>query len=179
MGSLLGSSLALQYLDCVQDESAVLRLNFWLGYALHEGEKSAWKMAPHHCNIFCQKDASEAKTLSWTLTYYLVGISKGFFQRVVKKEAGDCFTLWKCSKNETLYLFFSLLVLWCFSPSKYSFSIFLWRVFILHWRRRLPEIGWSRAVFKQIAVHTVLSPGKPHVSFRSTFESLFFALSGL
>uniref|UniRef100_A0A8D0ALR4 Centromere protein I n=1 Tax=Sander lucioperca TaxID=283035 RepID=A0A8D0ALR4_SANLU len=36
MGSLLGSSLALQYLDCVQDESALLRLNFWLGYALHE-----------------------------------------------------------------------------------------------------------------------------------------------
>lgn len=37
MGSLLGSSLALQYLDCVQDESALLRLNFWLGYAFHEG----------------------------------------------------------------------------------------------------------------------------------------------
>ncbi|XP_026187065.1 centromere protein I [Mastacembelus armatus] len=36
MGSLLGSSLALHYLDCVQDESALLRLNFWLGYALHE-----------------------------------------------------------------------------------------------------------------------------------------------
>ncbi|TNN72720.1 Centromere protein I [Liparis tanakae] len=36
MGSLLGSSLALQYLDCVQDESALLRLNFWLGHALHE-----------------------------------------------------------------------------------------------------------------------------------------------
>lgn len=36
MGSLLGSSLVLQYLDCVQDESALLRLNFWLGYALHE-----------------------------------------------------------------------------------------------------------------------------------------------
>ncbi|XP_033830475.1 centromere protein I isoform X1 [Periophthalmus magnuspinnatus] len=36
MGSLLGSSLALQYLDCLQDESALLRLNFWLGYALHE-----------------------------------------------------------------------------------------------------------------------------------------------
>lgn len=38
MGSLLGSSLALQYLDCVQDESALLRLNFWLGYVLHEGK---------------------------------------------------------------------------------------------------------------------------------------------
>lgn len=36
MGSLLGSSLALQYLDCVQDESALLRLNFWLGYAFQE-----------------------------------------------------------------------------------------------------------------------------------------------
>ncbi|XP_072292843.1 centromere protein I isoform X2 [Eucyclogobius newberryi] len=36
MGSLLGSGLALQYLDCLQDESALLRLNFWLGYALHE-----------------------------------------------------------------------------------------------------------------------------------------------
>ncbi|KAM9741676.1 centromere protein I isoform 1-T1 [Menidia menidia] len=36
MGSLLGSSLALQYLDCVQEESALLRLNFWLGCALHE-----------------------------------------------------------------------------------------------------------------------------------------------
>ncbi|KAK7922501.1 hypothetical protein WMY93_009403 [Mugilogobius chulae] len=37
MGSLLGSSLALHYLDCLQDESALLRMNFWLGYALHEG----------------------------------------------------------------------------------------------------------------------------------------------
>ncbi|XP_024139820.1 centromere protein I isoform X1 [Oryzias melastigma] len=36
MGSLLGSSLALQYLDCVQEESTLLRLNFWLGCALHE-----------------------------------------------------------------------------------------------------------------------------------------------
>ncbi|XP_053735353.1 centromere protein I isoform X2 [Synchiropus splendidus] len=36
MGSLLGSSLTLQYLDCVQDESALLLLNFWLGYALQE-----------------------------------------------------------------------------------------------------------------------------------------------
>ncbi|XP_030000546.1 centromere protein I [Sphaeramia orbicularis] len=36
MGSLLGSSLTLQFLDCVQDESALLRLNSWLGYALHE-----------------------------------------------------------------------------------------------------------------------------------------------
>uniref|UniRef100_A0A8C7ZMT8 Centromere protein I n=1 Tax=Oryzias sinensis TaxID=183150 RepID=A0A8C7ZMT8_9TELE len=40
MGSLLGSSLALQYLDCVQEESALLRLNFWLGCALHEGNLS-------------------------------------------------------------------------------------------------------------------------------------------
>nr|XP_020446244.1 centromere protein I isoform X2 [Monopterus albus] len=36
MGSLLASSMALHYLDCVQDESALLRLNFWLGYTLHE-----------------------------------------------------------------------------------------------------------------------------------------------
>ncbi|XP_073343202.1 centromere protein I [Pagrus major] len=36
MGSVLGSSLALQYLDFVQDESPLLRLNFWLGYALYE-----------------------------------------------------------------------------------------------------------------------------------------------
>uniref|UniRef100_A0A1A7WHY5 Centromere protein I n=1 Tax=Iconisemion striatum TaxID=60296 RepID=A0A1A7WHY5_9TELE len=36
MGSLLSSGLALHYLDCVQDESALLRLNFWLGCALQE-----------------------------------------------------------------------------------------------------------------------------------------------
>ncbi|KAJ3588419.1 hypothetical protein NHX12_012012, partial [Muraenolepis orangiensis] len=36
MGSLLGTDVALQYLNCVQDESAFLRLNFWLGQALHE-----------------------------------------------------------------------------------------------------------------------------------------------
>ncbi|XP_030621329.1 centromere protein I [Chanos chanos] len=36
MGSLLSSSLALHYLDCVQDESASLRLNFWLGDSLHQ-----------------------------------------------------------------------------------------------------------------------------------------------
>uniref|UniRef100_A0A8C1G3Q2 Centromere protein I n=1 Tax=Cyprinus carpio TaxID=7962 RepID=A0A8C1G3Q2_CYPCA len=36
MGSLLGSALALHYLDCVQDESAFLRLNFWLGHSLQE-----------------------------------------------------------------------------------------------------------------------------------------------
>lgn len=42
MGSLLGSSLALQYLDYVQDESALLRLNFWLGFALHEGKEGGY-----------------------------------------------------------------------------------------------------------------------------------------
>ncbi|XP_037118347.1 centromere protein I [Syngnathus acus] len=36
MGSLLSTSVALHYLDCVQEESALLRLNFWLGYALQE-----------------------------------------------------------------------------------------------------------------------------------------------
>ncbi|KAI1898123.1 hypothetical protein AGOR_G00069110 [Albula goreensis] len=36
MGSMLGSSLALHYLDCVRDDSAFLRLNFWLGHTLHE-----------------------------------------------------------------------------------------------------------------------------------------------
>uniref|UniRef100_A0A8C7DGL7 Centromere protein I n=1 Tax=Oncorhynchus kisutch TaxID=8019 RepID=A0A8C7DGL7_ONCKI len=36
MASLLGSSLALCYLDYVQDDSVFLRLNFWLGHALHE-----------------------------------------------------------------------------------------------------------------------------------------------
>ncbi|KAL2077360.1 hypothetical protein ACEWY4_026864 [Coilia grayii] len=36
MGSLLSSAMALHYLDCVQDESAFLRLNFWLGHALQE-----------------------------------------------------------------------------------------------------------------------------------------------
>lgn len=40
MGSLLGSALALHYLDCVQDESAFLRLNFWLGHSLQEGKFS-------------------------------------------------------------------------------------------------------------------------------------------
>lgn len=38
MGSLLGSALSLHYLDCVQDESAFLRLNFWLGHSLQEGK---------------------------------------------------------------------------------------------------------------------------------------------
>ncbi|XP_057705374.1 centromere protein I [Corythoichthys intestinalis] len=36
MGSLLSTSVALHYLDCVQDESALLRLNLWLGYVLQE-----------------------------------------------------------------------------------------------------------------------------------------------
>ncbi|KAL4631617.1 centromere protein I [Arapaima gigas] len=36
MGSLLGSPLALHFLDCVRDSSAFLRLNFWLGHSLHE-----------------------------------------------------------------------------------------------------------------------------------------------
>uniref|UniRef100_A0A8C7ZV76 Centromere protein I n=1 Tax=Oryzias sinensis TaxID=183150 RepID=A0A8C7ZV76_9TELE len=48
MGSLLGSSLALQYLDCVQEESALLRLNFWLGCALHEEF------------LFCRQTSEEA-----------------------------------------------------------------------------------------------------------------------
>lgn len=37
MGSLLTSGVALHYLYCVQSESALLRLNFWLGFALQEG----------------------------------------------------------------------------------------------------------------------------------------------
>ncbi|XP_077465644.1 centromere protein I [Stigmatopora argus] len=36
MGSLLSTSVALHYLDFVQEESALLRLNLWLGYALQE-----------------------------------------------------------------------------------------------------------------------------------------------
>ncbi|XP_008324667.1 centromere protein I [Cynoglossus semilaevis] len=36
MGSLLTSGVALHYLYCVQSESALLRLNFWLGFALQE-----------------------------------------------------------------------------------------------------------------------------------------------
>uniref|UniRef100_A0A8C9SPA1 Centromere protein I n=1 Tax=Scleropages formosus TaxID=113540 RepID=A0A8C9SPA1_SCLFO len=36
MGSLLGSTVALHFLDCVRDSSAFLRLNFWLGHLLHE-----------------------------------------------------------------------------------------------------------------------------------------------
>ncbi|KAG7465055.1 hypothetical protein MATL_G00172050 [Megalops atlanticus] len=36
MGSMLGSPLALHYMDCVRDDSAFLRLNFWLGHSLHE-----------------------------------------------------------------------------------------------------------------------------------------------
>ncbi|KAJ8255143.1 hypothetical protein GJAV_G00201420 [Gymnothorax javanicus] len=36
MGSMLGSPLALHYMDCLRDSSAFLRLNFWLGHALHE-----------------------------------------------------------------------------------------------------------------------------------------------
>lgn len=55
MGSLLGSSLALQYLNCVQDESAVLRFNFWLGYALHEGEEKPLRMALDRRHILRQK----------------------------------------------------------------------------------------------------------------------------
>lgn len=64
MGSLLGSSLPLQYLDFVQDESALLRLNFWLGYALHEGKGGGGeKQLSNCCNIFCQEDSSKAKNL--------------------------------------------------------------------------------------------------------------------
>lgn len=64
MGSLLGSSLALHYLDCVQDESALLRLNFWLGYAVHEG-KGGEKQLPNGSDIFYQEDSSKAQlTLS-------------------------------------------------------------------------------------------------------------------
>ncbi|XP_077387527.1 centromere protein I isoform X2 [Festucalex cinctus] len=36
MGSMLSSSVTLHYLDCLQDESAFLRLNFWLGCTLQE-----------------------------------------------------------------------------------------------------------------------------------------------
>ncbi|XP_077434075.1 centromere protein I [Vanacampus margaritifer] len=36
MGSMLSSSVTLHYLDCIQDESAFLRLNFWLSHALQE-----------------------------------------------------------------------------------------------------------------------------------------------
>ncbi|XP_029517791.1 centromere protein I isoform X3 [Oncorhynchus nerka] len=50
MGSLLGSSLALCYLDYVQDDSAFLRLNFWLGHALHEEF------------LYCRRDGSSGSS---------------------------------------------------------------------------------------------------------------------
>jgi len=90
MGSLLGSSLALQYLDCVQDESALLRLNFWLGHALHEGKGCArggggggGGALSNCCDIFYQEESAKVKALSWTQIHSLVGRSKGFFRRKV------------------------------------------------------------------------------------------------
>lgn len=101
MGSLLGSSLALQYLDCVQDESALLRLNFWLGYALHEGKwdligREATKPLWHHHH---HRQAGEVTpklklTLSWTPADYLVWLIKGnYFRRRNTKFQNNLFYL--------------------------------------------------------------------------------------
>ncbi|XP_026991383.1 centromere protein I [Tachysurus fulvidraco] len=72
MGSLLGSSLALHYLDCVQDESAFLRLNFWLGHSLQEEF------------LLCPEDGgseslSEASTFLSTILSSQNFLQEGFF----------------------------------------------------------------------------------------------------
>ncbi|XP_062856620.1 centromere protein I [Trichomycterus rosablanca] len=72
MGSLLGSSLALHYLDCVQDESAFLRLNFWLGHSLQEEF------------LLCPPDGgtdsiSEASSFLSTILFSQQFLQEGFF----------------------------------------------------------------------------------------------------
>lgn len=81
MGSLLGSSLALQYLDCVQDESALLRLNFWLGYALHEGEATT-KLLQHLLSRFVQRNNLELNPNALPMHV------TSFFQRGVRERLG-------------------------------------------------------------------------------------------
>uniref|UniRef100_A0A6Q2XMH4 Centromere protein I n=1 Tax=Esox lucius TaxID=8010 RepID=A0A6Q2XMH4_ESOLU len=77
MGSLLGSSLALCYLDYVQDDSAFLRLNFWLGHALHEGKKAS----PYAQN--CVLPVSTCQNCSPLCLFYAYVLSRapqeGFF----------------------------------------------------------------------------------------------------
>uniref|UniRef100_A0A8C7F7W2 Centromere protein I n=1 Tax=Oncorhynchus kisutch TaxID=8019 RepID=A0A8C7F7W2_ONCKI len=65
MGSLLGSSLALCYLDYVQDDSAFLRLNFWLGHALHE-VKCSFEMRMFCLSLFIPPSLSPQEGFSST-----------------------------------------------------------------------------------------------------------------
>ncbi|XP_026214468.1 centromere protein I isoform X1 [Anabas testudineus] len=91
MGSLLGSSLALQYLDCVQDESALLRLNFWLGYALHEeflfcgdgGASQNTEDSQHFLNklLFTQHFLQEGFFSSEAFLYKFLGVWDGSLLR--------------------------------------------------------------------------------------------------
>ncbi|XP_058253948.1 centromere protein I isoform X1 [Hemibagrus wyckioides] len=72
MGSLLGSSLALHYLDCVQDESAFLRLNFWLGHSLQE----EFLLCPEDGGL---ESLSEASTFLSTILSSQKFLQEGFF----------------------------------------------------------------------------------------------------
>ncbi|GAA6223029.1 centromere protein I isoform X1 [Lates japonicus] len=91
MGSLLGSSLALQYLDCVQDESALLRLNFWLGYALHEeflfyGDGGAYQNSEEALQfldklLFTQHFLQEAFSSSEAFLYKFLSVWDGSLLR--------------------------------------------------------------------------------------------------
>uniref|UniRef100_A0A8C8EMS9 Centromere protein I n=1 Tax=Oncorhynchus tshawytscha TaxID=74940 RepID=A0A8C8EMS9_ONCTS len=59
MGSLLGSSLALCYLDYVQDDSVFLRLNFWLGHSGFNSLFSALTSPLLFINKLCHSQTTE------------------------------------------------------------------------------------------------------------------------
>uniref|UniRef100_A0A8C2WKQ5 Centromere protein I n=1 Tax=Cyclopterus lumpus TaxID=8103 RepID=A0A8C2WKQ5_CYCLU len=81
MGSLLGSSLALQYLDCVQDESALLRLNFWLGHALHEGKGWCWGVSQSKVNLKLNPNTLEGFSCSEAFLYKFLSVWDGSLLR--------------------------------------------------------------------------------------------------
>ncbi|TRY56896.1 hypothetical protein DNTS_031022 [Danionella cerebrum] len=91
MGSMLGSTLALHYLDCVQDESAFLRLNFWLGHSLQEefllcpadGSSDNTSEAGHFLNtlLFSQQFLQEGFSSTESFLYKFLSVWDGCLLR--------------------------------------------------------------------------------------------------
>lgn len=112
MGSLLGSSLALQYLDCVQDESALLRLNFWLGYALHEGKEGGGRSSYQSAVTSSVRKIQPTQRL-WVEPEHVVthlAYQRDSSERGLKDWGGRVSLCEKCSTSELFCCFLFILL---------------------------------------------------------------------
>lgn len=153
-----------------------LQLLAWLRSPRRWGEatEDGSRLLPHPLSK--KMHPKKARTLGWTQTDYLFGVSKGSLQRVVKKRKLEAALLCEnAAETKPSIPSFPLCSCDIFHHLNTQFAFFcvffLWRVFILCRWGRLPQIRGGCAVFKQVAIYTELPPGRPIILIQFQFKS--------